>query len=228
MLIAPSIFASIDLRRLGDYIAMAEHGGADWIHLDVMDGHFVPNISFGPVLVEAVRQATTLPLDVHLMITDPERYIDAFARAGADRVTVHVEATPHIYRALDQIHDLGKLAGVALNPGTPAESVSTLLDNVELILAMTVSPGYSGQRFIHAMLPKIERLCQMIKASGRPIHLQVDGGVDATTAPLCRAAGADVIVAASAVYKAGKPVAEAIAELRGTRSEERGADAAAR
>ena len=215
MIIAPSIFASIDLRRLGDYIALAEAGGADWIHLDIMDGHFVPNISFGPVLVEAVRQSTTLPLDVHLMITDPERYIGAFVAAGADRVTVHVEATPHVYRAVDMIHELGKAAGVALNPGTPAEAVSALLTNVELVLAMTVSPGYSGQRFIHAMLPKIQQLRHMITATGRAIHLQVDGGVDVTTAPLCRAAGADVFVAASAVYKAGKPVAEAIAELRG-------------
>lgn len=206
---------SADMLALGAQLGALCDAGARVFHVDVMDGHFVPNISFGPVLVEAVRQATTLPLDVHLMITDPERYIDAFVKAGADRVTVHVEATPHIYRALDQIHDLGRRAGVALNPGTPAEAVSELLDNVELVLAMTVSPGYSGQRFIHAMLPKIERLSHMIKASGRPIHLQVDGGVDATTAPLCRAAGADVIVAASAVYKAGKPVAEAIAELRG-------------
>lgn len=214
MLIAPSIYASIDLRRLGDYIAMAAEGGADWIHLDIMDGHFVPNLSFGPVLVEAVRQATTLPLDVHLMITAPERSIADYVKAGADRVTVHIEATPHIYRALDMVHDLGKPAGVALNPGTAADAVTAVLANVELVLAMTVSPGYSGQRFIHAMLPKIARLRELIDASGRSIYLQVDGGVDATTAPLCRAAGADVIVAASAVYKAGKPVAEAIRELR--------------
>ncbi len=214
MLIAPSIYASIDLRRLGDYIAMAAEGGADWIHLDIMDGHFVPNLSFGPVLVEAVRQATTLPLDVHLMITAPERSIADYVKAGADRVTVHIEATPHIYRALDMVHDLGKPAGVALNPGTAADAATAVLANVELVLAMTVSPGYSGQRFIHAMLPKIARLRELIDASGRSIYLQVDGGVDATTAPLCRAAGADVIVAASAVYKAGKPVAEAIRELR--------------
>ncbi len=214
MLIAPSIFACVDLRRLGDYIAMAADGGADWIHLDIMDGHFVPNLSFGPVLVEAVRQSTTLPLDVHLMITAPERSIADYVKAGADRVTVHIESTPHVYRALDMIHDFGKPAGVALNPGTPADVVAAVLANVELVLAMTVSPGYSGQRFIHAMLPKIARLRELINASGRAIHLQVDGGVDAVTAPLCRAAGADVIVAASAVYKAGMPVAEAIRALR--------------
>jgi len=214
MIIAPSLLAA-DHGKLSAEVARTERAKADWLHLDIMDGHFVPNLSFGPVLVEAVRGSTTLPLDVHLMITTPERSIADYVKAGADRVTVHVEATAHVYRALDQIHDLGKPAGVALNPGTPAEAVSAVLANVELVLAMTVSPGYSGQRFIHAMLPKIARLRELITASGRAIHLQVDGGVDATTAPLCRAAGADVLVAASAVYKAGKPVAEAIAVLRG-------------
>jgi ribulose-phosphate 3-epimerase len=210
MRIAPSIL-SADLTRLGEQIAACHDAGADWIHIDVMDGHFVPNITFGPVIVEAARRATSLPLDVHLMIASPERHLDAFAQAGADILTVHVEACPHLHRTLGQIRDLGKLAGVALNPGTPAGAVSDVIGQADLLLAMTVNPGFSGQRFIESVLGKVRQLRLM---AGPAMAIEVDGGIDPVTAPLAAAAGADILVAASAVFAGGLPIAQAIAQLR--------------
>jgi len=213
MKIAPSIL-SADFTRLGEEIALCEAGGADWIHIDVRDGHFVPNITMGPVIVEAARRATRLPLDVHLMIEAPERYLGAFAAAGADRLTVHVEACPHLHRTLQQIRELGKRAGVALNPGTPASAVGEVLDEADLILAMTVNPGFSGQVFIQGVLPKVSQLADL--ARGRAIEIEVDGGIDAATAPQAAAAGATVFVAASAVFRSKVGVSEAIRVLRGS------------
>ncbi len=214
MKIAPSIL-SADFTRLGEQIAACEAAGADWIHIDVMDGHFVPNISLGPVIVAAARRATRLPLDVHLMITAPERYVGAFAQAGADRLTVHVEACPHLHRVIQQIRELGKGVGVALNPATPAGAVSEVVADVDLLLPMTVNPGFSGQQFIASVLPKIRQLSQWAAGvAGRTVEVEVDGGIDPSTAPLAAEAGATVLVAASAVFASGQPIAEAIARLR--------------
>jgi ribulose-phosphate 3-epimerase len=213
MKIATSIL-SADFTRLGEQIAECEAAGADWIHIDVMDGQFVPNITMGPVVVEAARRATRLPLDVHLMIAAPERYLADFARAGADGLTVHVEACPHLHRTLQQIKELGKRAGVALNPATPAGAVAEILGETDLVLAMTVNPGFSGQKFIAGVLPKIKRLREQIDARGLPVEIEVDGGIDLATAPQAAAAGAMVFVAASAVFKTGAPIAEAMANLR--------------
>jgi len=213
MIIAPSIL-SADFARLGEEIALCEAGGADWIHIDVMDGHFVPNLTLGPVIVEAVRRVTRLPLDVHLMIENPERYLEAFAAAGATRLTVHAETCPHLHRVLQQIRELGLRAGVALNPGTPAAVVSEILDFTDLLLAMTVNPGFSGQAFIPSVLPKVRQLAEM--AEGRQLRIQVDGGVDSVTAPKAAAVGATVFVAASAVFKSELGVVEAIKQLRGS------------
>jgi ribulose-phosphate 3-epimerase len=213
MKIAPSIL-SADFTRLGEQIAECEAAGADWIHIDVLDGHFAPNISMGPVVVEAARRATRLPLDVHLMIAAPERYLADFARAGADHLTVHVEACPHLHRTLQQIKELGKRAGVALNPATPAASLSEVLSEADLILVMTVNPGFSGQKFIPSTLPKIRQLREGLEARGLTTDIEVDGGVDASTAPLAAGAGATAFVAASAVFKTGRSVAESIAQLR--------------
>jgi len=213
MKIAPSIL-SADFTRLGAQIAECAAAGADWIHVDVMDGQFVPNISLGPVIVEAARRATRLPLDVHLMIAAPERYLADFARAGADRLTVHVEACPHLHRTLQQIKELGKRAGVALNPGTPAGAVAEVLSEVDLVLAMTVNPGFSGQKFIASVLPKIQQLRAQIDARGLAVEIEVDGGIDPATAPQAAAAGATVFVAASAVFKTDGSIAEAMARLR--------------
>jgi ribulose-phosphate 3-epimerase len=215
MKLAPSIL-SADFTRLGEQIAECEAAGADWIHIDVMDGHFVPNISLGPVIVEAARRATRLPLDVHLMITAPERYLSAFAAAGADRLTVHVEACPHLHRTLQQIKDLGRAAGVALNPGTPAAAVSEVLGQTDLLLAMTVNPGFSGQQFIASVLPKISQLREMAGAArlGGAIEIEVDGGIDEKTAPGAVSAGATVLVAASAIFKSEYGIGEALRRLK--------------
>jgi len=213
MKLAASILAA-DFTRLGEQIAEAEAAGADWIHVDVMDGQFVPNITAGPVLVEAARRSTRLPLDVHLMIVQPERYLADFARAGADSLTVQVETCPHLHRTLQQIREMGKRAGVALNPATPAVAVSEVLDMADLVLSMTVSPGFGGQKFIPTTLPKTKLLSQWVKERGLKTEIEVDGGIDPSTAPLVAAAGATVLVAGSAVFKTGAPVAEAIARLR--------------
>jgi ribulose-phosphate 3-epimerase len=213
MKIAPSIL-SADFARLGEDIAACEAAGADWIHLDVMDGHFVPNITLGPLIVAAARRSTHLPLDVHLMIEAPERYLPAFAEAGADRLTVHVEACPHLHRTIQQIHELGKLAGVALNPGTPAVAVEAVLPQVDLLLPMTVNPGFGGQAFIESTLPKIRQLRHWADETGRAIEIEVDGGIDPSTAPRVMDAGATVLVAGYFVFTGASDVASAIGALR--------------
>jgi ribulose-phosphate 3-epimerase len=214
-LIAPSLLAA-DFARLGEEVEAIAAAGADWLHLDIMDGHFVPNISFGPGLVKALRGRTRIPFDVHLMIAPADPYLAAFAEAGADIISLHPEAGPHLHRSLQTIRALGKKAGVVLNPATPVEAVAHVLDLVDLILVMSVNPGFGGQSFIESQLPKIATLRRMIEASGRPIHLQVDGGVTEATAPRCIEAGADVLVAGTAVF-GRKDYAAAIAALRGPR-----------
>lgn len=200
--IAPSIL-SADFACLGDEVRRLEAAGADWVHIDVMDGHFVPNISMGPVVVKALRPVTTLPFDVHLMISPIDAYLDAFAEAGADTITVHPEAGPHIHRSLQHIKSLGKRAGVVLNPGTPAKMLDYLLDMVDLVLVMSVNPGFGGQSFIASQLRKIEAIRTMIDKSGRDIDLEVDGGIDHETARQAIAAGADALVAGTATFKGG-------------------------
>lgn len=212
LLIAPSIL-SADFGRLADEVRAIEKAGADWVHVDVMDGRFVPNITMGPVVVQAVRKATTLPLDVHLMIVEPERYLDAFAEAGADILSVHVEACPHLHRTIQHIHGLGKKAGVVLNPHTPEESIRYVLGDVDLVLVMSVNPGFGGQAFIPEMLTKLRALRAMIDETGRDIALEVDGGVSPTTAEQVVQAGARALVAGSAVFS--KPdYAAAIRDIR--------------
>jgi ribulose-phosphate 3-epimerase len=212
ILIAPSIL-SADLAHLADEIQEVEQAGADWIHVDVMDGRFVPNITLGPVVVQALRRATTLPLDVHLMIVEPERYVEAFAEAGADVISVHAEASTHLQRTLAEIRRLGKRAGVVLNPHTPEAHVQYVLEDVDLVLVMSVNPGFGGQRFLPSVLPKIAALRKMIDRAGLKIDLEVDGGVAPDTASSVVDAGARVLVAGSAVF--GKPNRrEAIESLR--------------
>ena len=214
--IAPSIL-SADFARLGEEVRAIEAAGADWVHVDVMDGHFVPNLTIGPMVVKALRPVTALPLDVHLMITPVDGFLDAFAEAGADIITVHPEAGPHIHRSVQRIKALGKLAGVSLNPGTPAKMLDYLLDSVDVVLVMSVNPGFGGQSFIESQLKKIEAIRSMIDKSGRDIRLEVDGGIDAMTAPRAIAAGADVLVAGTATFRGGPAnYAANIAELRGS------------
>jgi ribulose-phosphate 3-epimerase len=213
--IAPSILAA-DFARLGEEVRAIERAGADFIHVDVMDGHFVPNLTIGPSVVKALRPHSKLPFDVHLMISPVDPYVPEFAAAGADIITVHPEAGAHLHRALQLIKSLGKQAGVALNPATPAEAVRHVLGDIDLILVMSVNPGFGGQKFIDSQLDKLRTLRAMIRESGRPIALEIDGGINAETARAAVAAGADLLVAGTAVV-AGGPAryAENIRRLRG-------------
>lgn len=213
--IAPSIL-SADFARLGEEVRAIEAAGADWVHIDVMDGHFVPNLTIGPMVVKALRPHSTLPFDVHLMISPVDHFLDAFAAAGADVITVHPEAGPHIHRSIQHIKSLGKQAGVSLNPATPAKMLDYLIDEIDLVLIMSVNPGFGGQSFISSQLRKIEAVRKTIDKSGRDIRLEVDGGIDATTAPLAISAGADVLVAGTATFKGGPDAyADNIRRLRG-------------
>jgi ribulose-phosphate 3-epimerase len=198
-LVAPSLLAA-DFARLGEEVAAIEAAGADWLHLDIMDGHFVPNISFGPPIVKSLRKLTKMPFDVHLMIAPVDPFLQAFAEAGADHIMFHPEAGPHPHRSLQAIKALGCKAGLVLNPGTPIAHVEPLLDLLDIILVMSVNPGFGGQKFIHSQLARIATLRKIIDASGQEIRLEVDGGIDPRTAPLCIDAGADTFVAGTAVF----------------------------
>ena len=212
--IAPSIL-SADFASLGAEISAISDAGADWIHVDVMDGHFVPNITIGPAVVKAIRKKTTLPFDVHLMIAPVDPYIEEFAAAGADIITAHIESGPHAHRTLQHIKHLGLKAGISLNPSTPASSLRHILDIVDLILVMTVNPGFGGQSFIEEQLEKIKTIRKMIDATGRDIDLEVDGGINEKTARRAISAGADVLVAGTAVFSGGtSKYADRISQLR--------------
>ena len=210
--IAPSIL-SADFAKLGAEVAAVERAGAEWIHVDVMDGHFVPNLTIGPVVVEAVRRSTSLPLDVHLMIEHPERYVTEFVKAGAATISVQVEACPHLHRTIGQIHEAGARASVVLNPGTPALAIEPVLSDVDQVLVMTVNPGFGGQKFIESMLVKIAALRRMIDERGLDVALEVDGGISLETIGRAARAGAEVFVAGTAVFGAPE-YAQAIAGLR--------------
>jgi ribulose-phosphate 3-epimerase len=215
ILVAPSLL-SADFARLGEEVAAVEKAGADWLHVDVMDGRFVPNITLGPPIVKAVRKVTKLPLDVHLMIVEPERYVEAFAEAGADTISIHVEACTHLHRTLAHIRSLGKRAGVVVNPSTHEDTLRYVIDVVDLVLVMSVNPGFGGQSFIREVLPKVAAIRSMIDTRGRTVDLEIDGGITKETAPEAIAAGARVLVAGSAVFNGGEAgYAGAISALRG-------------
>jgi ribulose-phosphate 3-epimerase len=211
--LAPSIL-SADFARLGEQVREAEAAGADYIHIDVMDGRFVPPISLGIPIVEAVRRVTGLTLDIHLMIEEPERHVGAFMEAGGDVLNVHVEATPHVHRIARQVRGKGKLAGACINPGTPVSALDSLLPELDQVIVMAVNPGWSGQKFIEGALPKVRQLREMIADAGLATEIEVDGGVTVQNAPVCAAAGANVLVAASAVFNDRCSVAENMARLR--------------
>jgi ribulose-phosphate 3-epimerase len=221
LLIAPSIL-SADFAKLGEEVCAVDAAGADWIHVDVMDGHFVPNITMGPVVMKGARRHTGKLLDVHLMIAPADPYLEAFANAGADHLIVHAEAGPHLHRSLQAIRALGKRPGVAINPATPESAIAYVLDLVDLILVMSVNPGFGGQRFIRAVLDKIRVIRQMV--GGRPIDIEVDGGITTETAGPAAAAGANVLVAGSAIFRGGRPESygERIAALRSAAAMTRG------
>lgn len=197
--IAPSILAA-DFSKLAEEVQEVERAGAELIHIDVMDGHFVPNITMGPIVVEALRPVTSLPLDVHLMIENPDQYIEIFAKAGADYITVHVEACPHLHRTIQLIRSFGVKPGVVLNPHTPVESIQHVLDEIDMVLFMTVNPGFGGQKFIHSVIPKVKQLSDIIKEKGLTIEIEIDGGINAETIVPCAQAGASIFVAGSAIY----------------------------
>ncbi|MBH0173028.1 ribulose-phosphate 3-epimerase [Fictibacillus sp. 23RED33] len=211
--IAPSIL-SADFSRLGDDIKAVEEAGADYIHVDVMDGHFVPNITIGPLVVQAIRPVTKLPLDVHLMIENPDRYIEEFAKAGADIISVHVEASPHLHRTVQLIKQQGVKAGVVINPATPVDSIKHIIQDVDLVLLMTVNPGFGGQAFIESVVPKIKEVSDLVQTQGLNVEIEVDGGVNPETARLCVESGANVLVAGSAIY-GKKDLKDAIKAIRG-------------
>ncbi|CAM3415172.1 ribulose-phosphate 3-epimerase [Aeromicrobium ponti] len=213
--IAPSIL-SADFSNLGEEIKDVERGGADYIHVDVMDGHFVPNITIGPLIVDAIRPVTKLPLDVHLMIENPDAYIEAFAKAGADYITVHVEASRHLHRTVHFIKSFGVKAGVVLNPATPVNAIEHIIEDIDMVLLMSVNPGFGGQKFIPSVLSKIAAVKEMADSKGLEIEIEIDGGVNEETAKQCIDAGANVLVAGSAIYNQ-KDRAKAIAALKGSR-----------
>jgi ribulose-phosphate 3-epimerase len=214
--IAASVLAA-DFSKLADQVAQAEAGGADWIHLDVMDGRFVPNITIGPLIVSAVRKSTKLPLDTHLMIVDPDKHIEAFRDAGSDHITVHQEACTHLHRTITRIKELGAKAGVSINPATPCSTLVDIISEVDLVLVMSVNPGFGGQSFVQGTLNKLKEMKAMIQETGKDIRLEVDGGIDVRTAPLVTRAGADVLVAGTSIFRKSD-IKKAVSDLRASTS----------